>query len=103
MSETESSLLTFPCAFPIKAMGHAADDFADLVIEIVLRHVRERIESTFHCLQNTGRNLERLLAKTVPGLCSRVIAKVTSLVLKHVLRYLFAIDVQSFSLLSNSH
>ncbi len=41
MSETESSLLTFPCAFPIKAMGHAADDFADLVIEIVLRHVRE--------------------------------------------------------------
>lgn len=69
----------------------------------LLRLVRERIESTFHCLQNTGRNLERLLAKTVPGLCSRVIAKVTSLVLKHVLRYLFAIDVQSFSLLSNSH
>ena len=41
MSETESSLLTFPCAFPIKAMGHAADDFAELVIEIVLRHVHE--------------------------------------------------------------
>ena len=69
----------------------------------LLRHVRERIESTFHCLQNTGRNLERLLAKTVHGLCSRVIAKVTSLVLKHVLRSLFAIDVQSFSALSNSH
>ncbi|MBI2801731.1 MAG: DUF493 domain-containing protein [Gammaproteobacteria bacterium] len=41
MLETESSLLTFPSAFPIKVMGHAADDFAELVIEIVLRHVRE--------------------------------------------------------------
>lgn len=69
----------------------------------LLRHVRERIESTFHCLQNTGRNLERLLAKTVHGLCSRAITKVTSLVLKHVLRYLFGIDVQSFSGQTNSH
>jgi hypothetical protein len=69
----------------------------------LLRHVRERIESTFHCLQNTGRNLERLLAKTVHGLCSRVIAKVTSLVLKQLLRSSFGIDVQSFSSQSNSH
>lgn len=73
------------------------------VFDGLLRHVRERIESTFHSLQNTGRNLERLLAKTVHGLCARVIAKVTSLVLKHVLRYLFGIHVQSFSVQTNSH
>jgi hypothetical protein len=69
----------------------------------LLCQVRERIESTFHCLQNTGRNLERLLAKTVHGLCARVIAKVTTLVLKHLLRYLFGIHVQSFSVQTNSH
>jgi hypothetical protein len=66
----------------------------------LLNHIREHIEGTFHCIQNTGRNIERLLAKTVQGLSLRVTLKVTCLVLKHVLRRLFAIDVQSFELLS---
>lgn len=62
----------------------------------LLGHVREHIESTFHRIQNTGRNVERLLAKTLVGLCTRVILKVTCLVLKLLLRRNFAIDVQSF-------
>lgn len=66
----------------------------------LLNSIREHIEGTFHCLQNTGRNIERLLAKTVQGLCTRVILKVTCLVLKHLLRRRFAIDVQSFQLLA---
>lgn len=66
----------------------------------LLNSIREHIEGTFHCLQNTGRNIERLLAKTVQGLCTRVIVKVTCLVLKHLLRRRFAIDVQSFELLA---
>src|SRR5258708_63078 len=66
----------------------------------LLGRIREHIEGTFHCIQNTGRNIERLLAKTVHGLCTRVILKVTCLVLKHLLRRRFAIDVQSFELLS---
>jgi hypothetical protein len=37
----------------------------------LLKRVRERIEATFHQLQNTGRFLERLLAKTVLGLSTR--------------------------------
>lgn len=69
----------------------------------LLNHVRERIEGVFHRLQNTGRNIERLLAKTVSGLCTRVILKVTALILKMVLRRDFGIDVQSFSSISNSH
>jgi len=71
----------------------------------LLRHVRERIEGVFHCLQNTGRNVERLLAKTVHGLFTRVILKVTGLVLKILLRRQFRIDVQSFQIVSfsNSH
>lgn len=64
----------------------------------LLNRIRERIEGTFHPLQNTGRNIERLLAKTVHGLCTRVAVKVTCLVLKRLLRRDFGIDVQSFSI-----
>jgi hypothetical protein len=66
----------------------------------LLTHIREHIEGTFHCIQNTGRNIERLLAKTIHGLSARVILKVTALVLKHLLRRDFGIDVQSFQVLA---
>ena len=58
--------------------------------------VRERIESLFHELQNTGRNIERLLAKTVLGLCTRMTAMITSHVLKHLLLVDFGVKVQTF-------
>jgi hypothetical protein len=61
-----------------------------------LASVRERIEGVFHEVQNTGRNLERLLAKTVVGLCSRIITKMTSHLLRHLLLVDFGIQVQSF-------
>ncbi len=64
--------------------------------EALLNRVRERIEGVFHELQNTGRNLERLLAKTVTGLVTRVIAKVTAHLLKHILRLRYGIDIQTF-------
>ena len=34
----KSSLLTFPCVFPIKVMGRREDGFAQVVSEVVLRH-----------------------------------------------------------------
>jgi len=52
--------------------------------EALLNTVRERIEGVFHELQNTGCNLERLLAKLV----------------KHMLRLHFGI-VQTFQVLSD--
>lgn len=64
--------------------------------QYLLNSVRERIEGVFHELQNTGRNIERLLAKTVNGLATRVIAKVTAHLLKHLLRVQYGIDVQTF-------
>ena len=64
--------------------------------ESLLNSVRERIEGVFHELQNTGRNVERLLAKTIIGLATRVIAKVTAHLLKHILRLRYGIDVQTF-------
>jgi DDE family transposase len=66
----------------------------------LLNSVRERIEGPFNEVQNTGRNLERLLTKTIVGLCTRVIAKMTSHVLKYLLRRDFGIDVQTFELVS---
>ncbi|MEZ4620183.1 MAG: IS982 family transposase [Caldilineaceae bacterium] len=63
---------------------------------------RERIEGLFHEVQNTGRNLERLLRKSVIGLATHVIAKMTSHLLKRFLRLRFGFNLQSFSL-SLSH
>ena len=38
MSNNGDTLLVFPCAFPIKAVGAADGDFEALVVEIVARH-----------------------------------------------------------------
>jgi len=68
------------------------------VFDLWLNSIRERIEGAFHELQNTGRNLERLLRKTVLGLTTHIIAKVTSHTLKLVLRRFHQIDVQTFKM-----
>lgn len=34
----DESLLSFPCEFPLKIMGERRNDFAQLMLEIVLRH-----------------------------------------------------------------
>lgn len=34
----QETLLEFPCDFPIKVMGVRRDDFAQTVVDIVLRH-----------------------------------------------------------------
>ena len=62
-----------------------------------LNGLRLRIEGLFNEVQNVGKNIERLLAKTIIGLCSRIVAKMTSHLLKYILRYQFGIDVLTFS------
>jgi len=62
-----------------------------------LNGLRLRIEGVFNEIQNVGKNLERLLAKTVIGLCTRIVAKMTSHLLKFILRHKFGIDVLTFS------
>ncbi len=54
--------------------------------------MRERMEGTFHEIQNTGRNLERLWRKTVLGLATHGIAKMTRHTLKLVLHRGLGID-----------
>jgi len=45
---SEDSLIEYPCDFPIKVMGKHSDDFAQNMVEIVLRHApdfaAERVE-----------------------------------------------------------
>lgn len=61
-----------------------------------LNGLRLRIEGLFNEIQNVGKNVERLLAKTVLGLCARLVAKMTSHLLKYILRSNFGIDVITF-------
>jgi putative lipoic acid-binding regulatory protein len=39
--QPEKSLLEFPCDFPLKIMGARTDDFAQTIIEVVLRHAAD--------------------------------------------------------------
>ena len=68
-----------------------------------LKHSRQRIEGVFHELTDTGCNLERLHARTLTGLCTRVIAKLTSHALRFFLHWQFGIQIQSFSMHAVSH
>jgi hypothetical protein len=61
---------------------------------------RERIEGVFHEVQDVGRNIERLLTKTVLGLATRVIAKMTSHILRRLLLVDFGVNVQTFAVSS---
>lgn len=44
MSETEETLLEFPCLFPIKAIGKAEVGIEAIVVDILRRHVPELAE-----------------------------------------------------------
>lgn len=64
--------------------------------ERLLNSIRERIEGVFHEIQNAGRHLEHLQAKTVVGLVTRVITKIASHLLRYLLRCRYGIDIQTF-------
>jgi hypothetical protein len=69
---------------------HSAD------LKRLISKVRQRIEGVFHEIQNTGRNPERLLNKTVMGFTTHMAAKIASHTLRLLLRIQFGIDVQTF-------
>jgi uncharacterized protein len=54
--DTDESLLSFPCDFPIKVMGKAEDDFDALIVEIVRKHSPDLHEGAVKSrLSNEGR------------------------------------------------
>ena len=62
----------------------------------LLGRFRERIEGVFNEVQNTGRNLERLLRKKISGLCTHVAAKMASHTLNILLNQQFGMDISTF-------
>lgn len=54
MSLPEASAMEFPCAFPIKAMGRAVDDFDALVVGIVRRHAPDFTDTTVKTRHSRG-------------------------------------------------
>jgi len=67
------------------------------VFDQLLNHVRERIEGAFDLLKEGGRSIEKTLAITIDGVCSRVIAKISSVTLRLFLRKIFGIDVLTYT------
>lgn len=74
--------------------------FASSNLKRLIGRVRQRIEGVFHEIQNTGRNPERLLNKTVQGFTTHIAAKITSHTLRLLLRSQFGIDVLTFQSVS---
>jgi len=98
--QAEVSRTTGNRVFTAKRVNQHQQTPADF--ERLLNHFRERIEGVFNEVQNTGRNLERLLRKKIEGLCLHVAAKMASHTLRILLRQRFAIDVLTFEQTSAS-
>lgn len=65
--------------------------------EKLWKSLRERIESTFDLLKEGGRSVEHNLAKTVIGLCTRIIGKITALTFRIFLKRFLKIDSLNYT------
>lgn len=54
VSEERTSLLEFPCVFPVKAIGKDTDGFQEIVVEIVRRHVPDLNEDAVTTRASAG-------------------------------------------------
>lgn len=56
MTDAQSTLLTFPCSFPLKVIGKDEQDFTSLVVAIVRKHVPQlRDDSVQRTLSGGGK------------------------------------------------
>lgn len=46
MTEERTTLLEFPCDFPVKIMGESKEGFADAMLEVVLRHAPDFVAAS---------------------------------------------------------
>ena len=66
----------------------------------LISRVRQPIKGVFHEIQNTARNPERLLNKTVQGFAAHMSAKITPHNFQLLLSHQFEIDILAFRFLS---
>jgi uncharacterized protein len=50
----QDTLFEFPCDFPIKIMGARSDDFAQSMVEIVLRHAPDFVAASVEMRASSG-------------------------------------------------
>lgn len=62
MTDANDTLLRFPCDYPIKALGRAAEDFDLLVVGIVRKHVPDLLEGAVTTRLSRG---DRFVSVTV--------------------------------------
>jgi putative lipoic acid-binding regulatory protein len=66
--EQQETLLEFPCDFPLKVMGVRSDDFAQTVVDIVLKHAPDyRAETVEMRLSGSGTYLS--VTCTIRAVC----------------------------------
>lgn len=54
MTNTVPPKIEFPCAYPLKVIGHATDDFRDFVIAVLARHTDRIYEETIDVRASSG-------------------------------------------------
>lgn len=57
--QAEAAGLTFPCVFPVKAMGKSGLDLQQVVLDIVIRHASVA-DDTVACRPSKGGNYESI-------------------------------------------
>ncbi|TAJ95887.1 MAG: DUF493 domain-containing protein [Gammaproteobacteria bacterium] len=62
MADANDTLMRFPCDYPIKALGRAAEDFDLLVVGIVRKHVPDLLEGAVTTRLSRG---DRFVSVTV--------------------------------------
>jgi putative lipoic acid-binding regulatory protein len=62
MTDANDTLMRFPCDYPIKALGRAAEDFDLLVVGIVRKHVPDLLEGAVTTRLSRG---DRFVSVTV--------------------------------------
>lgn len=68
-----------------------------VLFDQLLNQVRERIEGAYDILKEGGRSVEHTSAITIDGLCSRIIAKISSVTLRLFLRRFYGIDTLTYT------
>lgn len=56
MIDSAKAILTFPCSYPIKAIGKSTADFETIVADIVRRHVPDLSDGAVTCRSSNGGN-----------------------------------------------
>lgn len=66
--EPKAPKIEFPCAYPIKVLGDAADDFAAFVADVLFKHTGERFHKNIEIIESrNGRFLSARVTITATG------------------------------------